>query len=91
MAARQFDVVVYGATGFTGGLVAEYLSKSYPADKLRFAIAGRSEGSLKRVQVCALPTQASGVARCCGGRGSRARGVWLYSKHWCLWQAVRWK
>lgn len=55
MAARQFDVVVYGATGFTGGLVAEYLSKSYPADKLRFAIAGRSEGSLKRVQQALVP------------------------------------
>lgn len=51
LAARKFDVVVYGATGFTGRLVAEYLAKSYTVDKLRFAIAGRSQGSLKKVQV----------------------------------------
>ncbi len=40
---REFDVVVYGATGFTGKLVAEYLSGRQKAGlKLRWALAGRS-------------------------------------------------
>ena len=29
MSEREFDVVVFGATGFTGRLVAEYLNKNY--------------------------------------------------------------
>ncbi|TKD51762.1 saccharopine dehydrogenase family protein [Sphingomonas baiyangensis] len=37
---REFDVIVYGATGYTGGLVAEYLAHTYP-DR-RWAMAGRS-------------------------------------------------
>ena len=51
LAARQFDLVVYGATGFTGRLVAEYLAKNYSPQQVRWAIAGRSEKSLKKVQV----------------------------------------
>jgi len=27
--SREFDVIIYGATGFTGRLVAEYLNKQY--------------------------------------------------------------
>ncbi|WP_315763749.1 saccharopine dehydrogenase family protein [Sphingomonas sp. Y38-1Y] len=37
---REFDVIVYGATGYTGKLVAEYLAKREPAP--RWAMAGRS-------------------------------------------------
>ncbi|PCD02620.1 saccharopine dehydrogenase [Sphingomonas spermidinifaciens] len=37
---REFDVIVYGATGYTGKLVAEYLAKRDPAP--RWAMAGRS-------------------------------------------------
>lgn len=43
---REFDVVMWGATGFTGGLVAEYLT-GVPG--LRWAIAGRSESKLREV------------------------------------------
>lgn len=51
MSEREFDVVVYGATGFTGQLVAEYLAGQYGADKeLRWAIAGRSEEKLRGVR-----------------------------------------
>ena len=28
-ATREFDIIVYGATGFTGRLVAEYLAQHY--------------------------------------------------------------
>lgn len=42
---RQYDVVVLGATGYTGKLCAEHVSTSLPTD-LRWAIAGRSEAKL---------------------------------------------
>ncbi|MFZ5618031.1 MAG: saccharopine dehydrogenase family protein [Pseudomonadota bacterium] len=51
MAAREFDVIVYGATGYTGRLVAEYLGKEYRNDpSLKWAMAGRSEEKLKEVR-----------------------------------------
>ena len=43
--ARKHDVVIYGATGFTGRLVAEYIGKTYPTG-LKWAIAGRNEAKL---------------------------------------------
>lgn len=43
--SREYDIVLWGATGFTGRLVAEYLKKSGPAD-LRWALAGRNEKKL---------------------------------------------
>ncbi len=48
MADREFDVVVYGSTGFTGRLVAEYIAATHP--DLRWAMAGRSEDKLKAVR-----------------------------------------
>ena len=47
--AREFDLVVFGATGFTGRLVAEYLHLS-GADGARWAIAGRSLDKLGQVR-----------------------------------------
>jgi short subunit dehydrogenase-like uncharacterized protein len=47
----KFDIVVYGATGFTGQLVAEYLAAQYGKDKeLKWAMAGRSLEKLKSVR-----------------------------------------
>jgi short subunit dehydrogenase-like uncharacterized protein len=47
----KFDIVVYGATGFTGRLVAEYLAAHYHGDtQLKWAIAGRSLDKLKSVR-----------------------------------------
>jgi short subunit dehydrogenase-like uncharacterized protein len=43
-AARPFDVVVWGATGFTGRLVAEYLAGK---GDVRFALAGRNLAKLE--------------------------------------------
>ena len=31
-ADREFDIVLFGATGFTGGLTAEYLARHAPAE-----------------------------------------------------------
>ncbi len=48
---REYDVVVWGATGFTGALVAEYLSQQYGVGQtLRWAIAGRSEQKLIKLR-----------------------------------------
>eukprot|EP00842_Homolaphlyctis_polyrhiza_P004046 jgi/Hompol1/4642/HPOL_003776-RA len=49
--ARQFDIVVWGATGFTGSLVVEYLLKSSQTQSFKFAIAGRSKTKLDQVLV----------------------------------------
>ena len=46
---RDFDLIVYGATGFTGQLVADYVARTYPAD-LRWALAGRSLTRLQEVR-----------------------------------------
>jgi short subunit dehydrogenase-like uncharacterized protein len=45
---REFDVVLFGATGFTGGLTADYLAAHGPAD-LRWALAGRNRRKLEAV------------------------------------------
>ena len=44
---REFDVVVWGASGFTGHLVTEYLAQMHGAGgDLRWAIAGRNREKL---------------------------------------------
>ena len=45
--ARDFDIIVYGATGFTGRLVAEYLTQ---IGAQRWAMAGRSLSKLQEVR-----------------------------------------
>ncbi|MBJ7518948.1 MAG: saccharopine dehydrogenase NADP-binding domain-containing protein [Solirubrobacteraceae bacterium] len=49
MTDREYDVVLFGATGFTGGLTAEYLAAHAPAGT-RWAIAGRSPEKLEAVR-----------------------------------------
>ena len=44
---RDFDIIVYGATGFTGRLVAEYLAQR---NVTRWAMAGRSLDKLQQVR-----------------------------------------
>ncbi|MBS0502637.1 MAG: saccharopine dehydrogenase NADP-binding domain-containing protein [Proteobacteria bacterium] len=45
---REHSIIVYGATGFTGRLVAEYLAAHYPS--LDWAMAGRSRSKLEAVR-----------------------------------------
>ena len=48
---KPFDLVVHGATGFTGRLVVEYLLQRYPAGSgLRWAMGGRSAAKLAAVR-----------------------------------------
>ncbi|MCW4461742.1 saccharopine dehydrogenase NADP-binding domain-containing protein [Sphingomonas sp. BT-65] len=48
--AREFDLIVYGATGFTGRLVAEYLAQRYGDGSVKWAMAGRSLTKLEQVR-----------------------------------------
>jgi short subunit dehydrogenase-like uncharacterized protein len=49
--SSKFDIIVYGATGFTGQLVAEYLAAHYRDDSnLKWAMAGRSLDKLASVR-----------------------------------------
>lgn len=47
---REFDILVYGATGFTGRLVAEYLANHYADGSLKWAMGGRSLSKLQEVR-----------------------------------------
>ena len=48
---KQFGVVVYGATGYTGRLVCEYLNKQYGVNgEIKWAMAGRSQEKLVQVR-----------------------------------------
>jgi short subunit dehydrogenase-like uncharacterized protein len=53
---REYDLVLFGATGFTGGLTADYLAAHGPTN-LRWALAGRNRAKLEAV-----------AARLAGGR-----------------------
>jgi short subunit dehydrogenase-like uncharacterized protein len=47
-ATRQYDLVLFGGTGFTGGLTADYLAAHAPAT-MRWALAGRNQAKLDAV------------------------------------------
>ncbi len=48
---REFDITVYGATGYTGRLVCEYLNKQYGVNgEVKWAMAGRSQQKLESVR-----------------------------------------
>jgi short subunit dehydrogenase-like uncharacterized protein len=52
MASKEFDIVVYGATGYTGRLVAEHFVREYGSapDAAKWAMAGRSMAKLEEVR-----------------------------------------
>ncbi len=56
MPQREFDVVLYGASGFTGRQTVEYFAAHAPED-LRWAIAGRNREKLEVIK-----TQTQGAA-----------------------------
>ncbi|MRG95637.1 saccharopine dehydrogenase family protein [Polyangium spumosum] len=47
---REYDVVLFGASGFTGRLVAQYLAETSRKTPLRWAIAGRNAEKLDEVR-----------------------------------------
>ena len=48
--SKEFDIIIWGATGFTGRLVAEYIYINYSSEKLSWAIAGRDKKKLINVR-----------------------------------------
>ena len=46
---RSYDIVLFGATGFTGGLTAHYLAEHAP-EGCRWALAGRNLVKLEEVR-----------------------------------------
>jgi short subunit dehydrogenase-like uncharacterized protein len=51
MNSKPIDLVVFGATGFTGRLVAEYLNTTYGVDgRVKWAIGGRNRAKLEQVR-----------------------------------------
>jgi len=47
-ATRRYDIALFGATGFTGGLTADYLAAHAP-EEIRWAIVGRNRSKLEAV------------------------------------------
>ncbi len=69
---REFDVVVWGATGFTGKLVAEYLMERYGIGRdLRWALGGRSQAKLEAVRA-GLGAEASALPLVLGDSANEA-------------------
>ncbi|MEH6551710.1 MAG: saccharopine dehydrogenase NADP-binding domain-containing protein [Pseudomonadales bacterium] len=47
---REFDIIVYGASGFTGQLIAEYLAQQHgKSDEFRWALAGRNADKIAKM------------------------------------------
>ncbi len=58
MTSRTFDLIILGATGFTGQLVVEYLAKNYGVTgDLRWAIGGRNREKPEAARNGCVPTQ----------------------------------
>lgn len=57
---RQYDLALFGATGFTGGLTARYLAGNGP-EGLRWALVGRNRTKLEAVQSSLAPLLGQGV------------------------------
>jgi short subunit dehydrogenase-like uncharacterized protein len=51
--SREFDIVLWGATGFTGRLVADYLVRNYLGGEtaIRLALAGRNKEKLEGIAI----------------------------------------
>ncbi|MEK9713307.1 MAG: saccharopine dehydrogenase NADP-binding domain-containing protein [Thalassolituus sp.] len=51
MPRGKYDVIIFGATSFVGGILARYIATQYGYDEdLKWAIAGRSEAKLRKVR-----------------------------------------
>ncbi len=74
-ASRPLHVLLWGATGFTGRLTAEYLLKKYGVrGDLKWALGGRSKAKLEavRAELCAIDPRAAELAIVVGDSSDRA-------------------
>ena len=49
MVDKKYDIVVHGATGFTGKLICEYLSLNNDKERIKWSISGRNEEKLSAI------------------------------------------
>ena len=49
MADRKYELVIFGATGFTGQFVAEEVARIAEEENVTWAVAGRNERKLKAI------------------------------------------
>jgi len=49
MSVERLDVVIFGATGFTGQFVVDEVARVADEEKIKFAVAGRSMQKLQEV------------------------------------------
>ena len=60
MSEKEYDLIVFGATSFTGKLVVEYLNENY--SDLKWAIAARNQEKIDAVKAelaCDVPATVS--------------------------------
>ena len=72
--SRRFDVVLWGATGFTGQLTAEYILRRHAGEGLRIALAGRNTAKLEQVRraLADVDAEAEGFGLLTGDSHDRA-------------------
>ena len=49
MVDKKYDIIVYGASGFTGKLICDYLYHHHDSKNLKWAIAGRNKSKLSSI------------------------------------------
>ena len=47
---NRFDIIIWGASSFTGKLVTEYFFKKFGSNKIKWAIAGRNKSKLENIR-----------------------------------------
>ena len=48
---KLYDIIIWGASGFTGRLVADYLFHNYRDKELSWALAGRNQAKLEEIRI----------------------------------------
>ena len=46
---KKLDLIIWGATGFTGQLVSQYINKTYSSTNLKWGIAGRNKEKISSI------------------------------------------
>ncbi len=46
---KSYDIIIWGASGFTGRLVIDYIHQNQSKSNLTWAVAGRNESKLKEI------------------------------------------